>query len=257
MEQLISSAHPGPIGAVVKHINVTRPFHWLRLGWEDLVRNPFPSISHGLILTALGWLIIVLCSTQVELLALAVSGFLLVGPIFSAGFYALSRLRENGQKADFDASLDAAVKNIGSLARLGIVLALVAIAWAMASGWMFRQEFGSQLPIVEISFHRTIFEWGNPGFFLIYLVTGAILAVLAFIISAISAPMIFDRGCSTSAAILTSIKAVAINPLPMALWAALIAALTLFGFATFMVGLVIVLPWIGHATWHAYKDLVE
>jgi len=257
MEQSISSTHPGQLGAVVKRINVTRPFHWLRLGWEDLFRNPFPSISHGLILTALGSLIILLCSTHVELLALAVSGFLLVGPIFSAGFYALSQLRGNGQNADFDASLDAAVKNIGSLTRLGMVLALVAVAWAIASGWMFRQEFGGQLPIVEISFHRTIFEWGSPGFFLIYLATGAILAVLAFIISAISAPMIFDRGGSTNAAILTSIKAVAINPLPMALWATLIAGLTLLGFATFMAGLVIVLPLIGHATWHAYKDLVE
>jgi len=256
MEQSISSAHSAPASAVVKHINLTRPFRWLRLGWDDLFRNPFPSICHGLILTALGWLIIVICSTQIELLALAVSGFLLVGPIFSAGFYALSRLRANGQKADFDASLDAAVKNIGSLARLGVVLALVAIAWAMASGWLFQREFGEQLPEIEISFYRSIFEWGDPGFLLVYLATGAVFAVLAFAISAVSAPMIFDRGGSTWAAILTSIKAVAINPLPMALWAALIAVLTLFGFATLMAGLIIALPLIGHATWHAYKDLV-
>jgi uncharacterized membrane protein len=256
MEQSFSSAHAVPTGAGVMHIGVTRPFHWLALGWEDLFRNPFPSISYGLILAAMGWLIIIICSTQIELLALAVSGFLLVGPIFSAGFYALSRLRANGQKADFDASLDAAVKNIGSLARLGVVLAIIAIAWAIASGWLFQKEFGEQLPEVEISFYRTMFEWSNPGFLLVYLATGAILAVLAFMASAVSAPMIFDRGGSTWAAILTSIKAVALNLIPMALWAALIAALTLFGFATFMAGLIIVLPLIGHATWHAYKDLV-
>ncbi len=257
MDQSVSSVQPVSAGAAVKRVNLTRPFHWLAQGWEDLFRNPFPSISHGLILAALGWLIIVICSTQIELLTLAVSGFLLVGPIFSAGFYALSRLRANGQKADFDTSLDAAVKNIGSLALLGGVLAIIAIAWAIGSRWMFQQEFGGRLPEVEISFYRTIFEWGNPEFFLVYLGTGAIFAALAFMISAVSAPMIFDRGGSTWAAIQTSVKAVIMNPLPMALWATLIAALTIFGFATLMAGLVIILPLIGHATWHAYKDLVD
>lgn len=257
MEHSIGSDQAASTGAVVKRVNLTRAFHWLALGWDDLISNPFPSISHGLILAALGWLIIVICSTQIELLALAFSGFLLVGPIVSASFYALSRLRANGQAANFDTSLDAAAKNIGSLTRLGGILAAITVMWGIVSGWLFLQEFGEQLPAVEVSFYRTVLEWGNSGFFLIYLATGAILAVLAFIVSAVSAPMIFDRGGSTSAAILTSIKAVVINPLPMALWAALIAALTIFGFATLMAGLVIVLPLIGHATWHAYKDLVE
>ncbi len=256
MEHSLNAAQTVSTGAVVKRVNVTRPFHWLSLGWDDLRRNPFPSISHGLILAALGWLVIVICSTQIELLALAVTGFLLVGPIFSAGFYALSRLRANGRKADFDTSIDAAVQKFGSLVRLGGVLAIITIAWAIASGWVFQHEFGGQLPEIEVSFYRTIFEWRNPDFFVIYLATGAIFAVLAFMISAVSAPMIFDRGTSTWAAIMTSVKAVATNPHTMALWAALIVALTIFGFATLMAGLVIVLPLIGHATWHAYKDLV-
>lgn len=256
MEHSISTTQTVLAGPAVKHVEFTRPFHWLSLGWSDLKRNPFPSIFHGLILAALGWLIIVLCSTQIELMALAVSGFLLVGPIFGAGFYALSRMGAQGRKADFDTSLDAATINIGSLARLGGVLAIIAIAWAFASNWMFQQEFGNQLPEIEISFYRTIFEWRNPGFFVPYLATGAIFAVLAFLISAVSAPMIFDRGGSARAAIMTSVKAVAINPLAMALWAVLIVVLTAFGFATLMAGLVIVLPLIGHATWHAYKDLV-
>ncbi len=162
-----------------------------------------------------------------------------------------------GQKADFDTSLDAATKNFGSLARLGGVLAIIAIAWAIASNWMCQQEFGNRLPEVEISFYRTIFEWRDPGFFVPYLATGALFAALAFLISAVSAPMIFDRGGSTRAAIMTSVRAVATNPFAMALWAVLIVALTIIGFATLMAGLILVLPLIGHATWHAYKDLVE
>jgi len=256
MEHSISTAQSAPSGAIVRHVEFTRPFHWLSLGWDDLRHNPLTSIFHGLILAALGWLIFVICSTQIELMALAISGFLLVGPIFGAGFYALSRMRANGQKTDIDTSLDSAIKNIGSLTRLGGVLAIIAIAWALASNWMFQQEFGNQIPEFENSFYRTIFEWRNPGFFIPYVATGAIFAVLAFFISAVSAPMIFDRGGSTRAAIMTSVKAIVINPFAMALWAALIVVLTLFGFATLMAGLIIVMPLIGHATWHAYKDLV-
>ena len=85
---------------------------------------------------------------------------------------------------------------------------------------------------------------------------GAIVAMLALLISAGSAPMIFDRGGSTRAAIITSMKAVAMHPRAMALWAALIVTLTMFGFATWMAGMIIVLPLIGHATGRAHKDLV-
>lgn len=256
MEHTIKNIQTDPTESGIKRLDIARPFHWLALGWGDLARNPFPSISQGLILAAMGWLIIVICSTQIELLAFAISGFLLLGPIFGAGFYALSRLRANGKKADFDTALDEAAKNLGSLTRLGGILAIIAIAWAIFSRWLFQQQFGSQMPEVEVSFYRTIFELRSPGFFMIYLATGAVFAAAAFVISAISAPMIFDRGGSTRAAIMTSIKVVITNPFTMLLWAGLIAVMTIVGFATLMAGLVIVLPLIGHATWHAYKDIV-
>jgi len=240
----------------IGHVEVMRPFRWLRLAWGDIMENPVPSIFQGLILAAMGWMIIVLCSSQIELLALSVSGFMLVGPIFGAGFYALSRLRARGQKVNFDSALDEAIKNIGSLARLGVILAIIALVWGLISSLLFEQAFGEQVPDVQVSFYRTVVDWPHTNFLVTYIVTGAILAALAFAISAISAPMIFDRGGSTWHAIMTSVKVVAGNPLPMILWAGLIATLTLIGFATFMTGLVITLPLIGHATWHAYRDLL-
>ena len=257
MEHAVNTTDAVSAGEHIKHVGPMRAFYWLKLGWTDLMRNPLPSMSQGLILAAMGWLIIVICSTQIELLSLAISGFLLVGPIFGAGFYALSRLQANGTKADFDTSLDAALKNIGSLARLGGILAIIAVAWGFVSRTLFQQAFGDQLPEVQVSFYRTIVEWQNPEFFVTYVSTGAVLAVIAFVISAVSAPMIFDRGGSTWRAILVSVKAVATNPLALAVWAMLIVALTAVGFATFMAGMVITLPLIGHATWHAYRDLVS
>lgn len=257
MEQALDSGHTGSTDEQIKRVSALRAFHWLKLGWQDLTANPLPSMFHGLILGAIGWLIIVICSTQVELLALAISGFLLVGPIFGAGFYALSRLRGRGEKADFDRSLDAAMKNTGSLARLGGILALIAIAWGLISSALFRQAFGTDMPEVQVNFYRTIVEWPQPDFLVSYVASGAVLAALAFVISAVSAPMLFDRGGRTRQAIVTSIRAVMANPLAMVIWAATIVLLTAIGFATFMAGLVVTLPLIGHATWHAYQDLVS
>lgn len=257
MEHAVNAVNGETRDTKVKHVSALRPLHWLSLGWDDLAHNPVPSISHGLILAALGWLIIVLCSTQTELLALSLSGFLLVGPIAGAGFYALSRLRGHGEPVTFDRSLDAAMKNLGSLSRLGIVLAVVAIVWGFIASSLFQKTFGENIPEIEISFYRTILEWQQNDFLFTYVASGAVLAVIAFVVSVVAAPMLFDRGGSTVHAIQTSIKATAANPLAMMFWAALIAALTLIGFATLMAGLVITLPLIGHATWHAYQDLVN
>lgn len=245
-----------PVLPQVAHIAALRPFTWLKLGWEDLRHNPGPSIAHGLLLVAVGWLMLLFLSAQIELLAAAVSGYLLVGPIFGAVFYELSRLRAAGQAATFDASLDGALKNGKRLARLGLVLAILAILWALLSGLLFERTFDGTPPSVRDNFYRTIVDWSYPGFFVTYLATGAVFALLAFMVSVVSAPMIFDRAEATNKAILTSLKAVGTNPAAMAVWAALIAVLTAIGFATFLLGLAVVLPLLGHATWHAYRDLI-
>ena len=209
----------------VAHVPATRPLRWLQAGWQDLRRNPWPSIGHGLLLVALGWVILLYVSSQIDLLAAAVSGYLLVGPIFGAVFYELSRRRAAGEPATFDASLDGALRSGKRLAPLGLLLALLAVIWALFSGWLFERGFGGSLPSIHDSFYRTILDWDSPVFFATYLITGAVFALLAFVLSAVSAPMISDREVRTGYAILTSLKAVDANPFAMALWAALIALL--------------------------------
>jgi uncharacterized membrane protein len=240
----------------VAHVPASRPLHWLHAGWQDLRRNPWPSVAHGLLLVAVGWLLLLYGSSQIELLAAAVSGYLLVGPIFGAVFYELSRRRAAGEAATFDASLDGALKSAKRLAPLGLLLALLAVMWVLFSGWLFERGFGGSLPSMQDDFYRTILDWVSPMFFATYMATGAVFALLAFVLSAVSAPMIFDREVRTGYAISTSLKAVGANPLAMTLWATLIAALTAVGFATLLFGLALVLPLLGHATWHAYHDLV-
>jgi len=257
MDEPIRSPYQIPALPEIAHVATLRPLRWLMLGWDDLRCAPGPGIAHGLLLAMIGWLILLFCSTQVDLLAAAVSAYVIVGPIFGAAFYELSRLRAAGKPASFDASVEGAVRSGRRLASLGGVLALLAIAWVGVSGLLFRGAFGAVPPSLDDVFYWRAFDWNYAGFFVIYLSTGAILALIAFAVSAVSAPMLFDRETGTGTAILTSLKAVAVNPLAMALWAALIASLTAIGFATFLFGLAVVLPWLGHATWHAYRDLVR
>jgi uncharacterized membrane protein len=233
-----------------------RPFVWLERGWDDLTHNPGPSLAHGLILAAVGWVVLLLCSPHVDLFAAAISGFLLVGPVFGAAFYELSRLRSNGQAPTFDASVAGAVRNARSLVQLGLILAILAVGWVLASHALFLGAFGGTLLMVSGDAWRSVFEWASPEFALTYLATGAVLAVIAFLVSAVSAPLIFAGGMDLSTGIVTSFKAVAANPLAMALWAAIIAVLVAVGFATFLLGAIVILPLLGHATWHAARDLV-
>ena len=256
MDTSFSEFDRRPVLPDVAHVEATRAFVWLERGWKDLWANPGPSLAHGVTLVVLGYVILVLCSTHVALVAAAVSGFLLVGPIFAAAFYELSRLRGAGEPVSFDASLEGAVKNGRSLVYLGLVLAALVVAWAWLSGVLFERASGGQLPSIGDSAYQVISNGNYGSFFLTYMTTGAILAVVAFVLSAVAAPMIFDGRADTRTAIAMSIRTVVANPGAMALWAAIIAGLTAIGFATFMLGLVIILPLLGHATWHAYRDLV-
>ena len=256
MEKAIAGFDRAPTLPAIAHVEASRAFVWLERGWKDLRANPGPSLAHGITLVVLGYVVLVLCSTHVALVAAAVSGFLLLGPLFAAAFYELSRLRGAGEPVSFDASLEGAVKNGRSLVFLGLVLAALAVAWAWLSGVLFERAFGGQLPSIGDSAYQVISDGNYGKFFLTYMTTGAVLAVVAFLLSAVAAPMIFDGRADTRTGITTSIKAVIANPGAMAVWAAIIAGLTAIGFATFMIGLVIILPLLGHATWHAYRDLV-
>lgn len=241
----------------VVRVELMRPLRWLSLGWRDLRANPGASVAQGAILAAMGWLILLLCSAQIDLLAAAISGFLLIGPVFGAGFYEMSRRRAAGQAANLDAALDGAIRRRKPLALLGGILALLAAAWVIVSSMLFAQSIDGSPPPLDETLYSTVIDWSSSGFLVSYLATGAAFAFAAFLISAVSAPMIFDRDISVRSAILTSLRVVAANPAPMLLWAGIIAALTVVGFASLLFGLIVVLPLLGHATWHAYRDLVK
>ncbi|MCV2357997.1 MULTISPECIES: DUF2189 domain-containing protein [Roseateles] len=241
----------------VKPVPVLRPLGWLSRGWQDLVRCPGPSLAHGLVLAALGALIFVLARQHFWLLAGAFSGFLLVAPILATGLYVISRDLEHGRTPSFAAIIKAWRPRDGRLVVFGVLLAFAGTGWVMTSASLITGFAGA--PIREpADFLRHVVLNEESHLFEIWLAMGAVLAAPMFASTLIAVPLLLDRtDVGVLGAVFTSWRVVMAYPAAVALWAGLIMLLTLLGMASLMLGFVVVLPWLGHASWHAYRDLVS
>jgi uncharacterized membrane protein len=244
----------------IRTIDLDRPWAWLAAGWHDLTRAPAASLPYGAAYAIIGcalttwlWLEGILYFS----LPLAAM-FTLVGPIVAVGFYDISRRLAADRPVSFARSATAWRDNPGQIALMGVALLLLALAWMRLAFLLFFLFFGLRPMAPEaMTMLDTILAPENLDFLLIGTATGAVLAAVAFAISVVSMPLLLDhREANVMTAILTSLRTVQHNFWPMALWAWLVAMFIAVGIATAYVGLIITLPLIGHATWHAYKDLV-
>jgi uncharacterized membrane protein len=241
----------------IRRVPTTQPLEWLRRGWRDLRSNAALSAAYGLVFTLAGYELLFLAQPRPYLFTAAVTGFMLVAPILAAGIYEIGRRQGLGMTTRFRESLDGWMRNGDSMALFGLVLAMTVIAWERVSAILFALFYGGDLPSVQ-SFLSTVFLSGDyPAFVTAYVVVGALLAVLVYAMSAISVPMLVDREIDVVTAITTSVKAVRQNRAAMTLWAALLVALMALGFATLLLGMIVVLPWAAYASWHAYRDLTQ
>ena len=241
----------------VAEVSLLRPLDWIASGWEDLRSCAAVSLTYGLAISALWAVMLLLSADQPYLFTVAVSGFVLVGPILAVGLYEISRRHGAG---DIPTLHDAFVgwrRNSSSIGLLGILLAIVAVGWERLSAIMFAMLYGGNTPDLSRFVDEVFLSGDFPRLVTVYVMAGAVLAVLVFAVAAVSLPMMLDRDTDVATAMATSAKAVAMNAAPMALWAALIVFFTAVGFATLMIGMALIMPLLGHATWHAYKDLVK
>ncbi|HTS52958.1 MAG TPA: DUF2189 domain-containing protein [Burkholderiales bacterium] len=185
------------------------------------------------------------------------SGFLLVAPALAINLYALSRRLERGEPVDSVHLFDDWRGNRGSIALFGLGLAFVLLAWERVSAILFALFYGGEVPDLTRFLDQLLFSGAYLELAAAYLLVGAALAAVVFCLSVISLPLMLDRDVDTVTAIVASIDAVRANLGAMALWAALIAALTAIGFATLMIGLIVIFPLLAHASWHCYRDVVE
>jgi len=239
----------------INRVPVSAPFEWLARGWSDLRRAPAASLFYGLVFALMGWLIHVVFRHMVELTSSLTAGFLLLGPFLATGLYDISRSLERGQTPRFASTLTAWRANLGAFSLYALILTIIMLVWARASLVTFALFFSTGMPTLQ-GFIGQVVSVEHLDFLLTYFAIGALFAAIVFAVSVVSVPMMLDRGTDTVVAALTSVRALFANFIALAVWALLIVVLVGAGFASLFLGLVIVVPLIGHATWHAYRDLV-
>ncbi|MBL8326418.1 MAG: DUF2189 domain-containing protein [Rubrivivax sp.] len=249
------SAGPPPRGGV-REVDLRRPLAWLRLGLADLVAAPVPGLAHGLAAAVFGWALVWLARDHFWGLAGAFSGFLIVAPIVATGLYEISRERERGQPPRLAHALRVWKGGDRRLMRFGLLLGLAGTGWVLTSASLITR-YAAQPVNRPLDFLHLVVLHPSSWLFEVWLALGALLAAPVFASSVVALPLLLDRkGVSVLQAVLTSWHAVLASPATMALWAALILALTGLGMATLLLGLVVIVPWLGHASWHAYRDIV-
>lgn len=241
----------------VRRVGLDRPKAWIKAGWRDLRANPIPSLAYGLLFGIAGDLILLASLNHPHLFTAAVSGFFLLGPILAAGLYELSRRRAAGEQPTFIESLAGLSRRAETLAQFGLVLALLSLVWERSSAIMFAMLGGSAGADATHFILQIVASGEHRGFVAAWFVVGGCLALLTFAISVISVPFILDRDTDVVTAIVTSLRAFAVNLEVLVLWAGIIVGLTLLGFASLLFGLVLFMPILGHASWHAYRELVK
>ncbi len=231
-------------------VSLQSPWRWLALGWADLRRNPVPGLVHGLLLTAFGWLLLWAARDQFWLLAGAFSGFLIVAPILATGLYQVSRQR----RAGLGEVIQLWRSGDGRLVKFGLLLGLAGTGWVLTSAGLI--TLGSPVPILKpVDFLRHVVLVRQVGLFEVWLLLGALLAAPVFASTVVALPMLVDTRASVMEAVAESWRAVATHPGPMVLWAVVIALLVGLGMATGLLGLIVLIPLLAHASWHAYHDL--
>jgi uncharacterized membrane protein len=242
----------------IRKVGLDRPWVWLAAGWRDLARAPRVSLAFGAVFALGGYALSLglwLYGLVYLVLPLA-AGFMIVGPVLAMGFYEISRRHAAGEPVSFRTALGAFARNPRQLAVMSFVLLLVMLTWIRLAIMIFMLYWGLTPPSFEDLIVNTFLRPDSLPFLAFGTAAGALFAAIAFSISAVSIPMLLDPRVDVITAVVTSVRAVRENPLAMLLWAALIAGFTAAGIATFYLGLIITMPLIGHATWHARDDLI-
>jgi uncharacterized membrane protein len=259
MTESLTTAHASPHDRPkVNRITLDHPWRWLAAGWQDILRAPRFSLSYGAIFVAVSWMITLGLFNEhlFFMVPPLVAGFFLMAPLLGIGLYQISASLERGEKLEFCQAWKAWQRNDIHLASFAVVLLLVLLGWMLAALLVFALLFQLPPPPLENFVSEVFLSGKSPLFLFSGIAVGGVIALFAFSISVITTPLLMDRPIDVVSAMRTSWEAVRSNWQPLALWAVLIVMFGGVGLVTFYLGLIVTMPLVGHATWHAYRDLV-
>ena len=259
--QTISGDDLHPVRPTIRRIGVADLFDALRKGLDDFTAMPSHVVFLSLIYPIVGLFFgrLALGYDMLPLVFPLVAGFALIGPVAAIGLYELSRRREKGLPASWRHAFGVLrSRSLPAIVTLGSLLLAIFAAWLVTAQMIYSANFGNLPPVSLSSFaHDVVYTQAGWNMILAGNAAGFLFAVVVFAISVVSFPLLIDRDVGFAAAVATSVNAVIANPGTMVLWAIIVVALLVIGSLPFLLGLTIVVPVLGHATWHLYRKVVE
>jgi uncharacterized membrane protein len=241
----------------IREVSFEQPFRWLREGARDLAQAWPLSLFYGVVFSLLGYALVHGAVGRPHLAMALTSGFLFIAPVLATVFYCLShRLEHHHKLPKLFVPLMSWRANPSSLGLYTVMLVFVLISWERMTAILVAMFLsGSGISLGELLSVSAAQQ--HPEFFLAYLAFGGALALMIFSVSVVSLPMMLHRKVDFATALVTSFMATRLNLAVLLLWGVLIAALVAVGIATNFIAMAVIFPWLGHASWHAYRDLVE
>jgi uncharacterized membrane protein len=258
---ILFGASADPTLPAVRRIAASDLLNSLARGLDDFAAMPSHAVFLCVIYPLLGIFLVAgaMDSLMLPLAFPIAAGFALIGPIAAIGLYELSRRREAGLDSSASHAFDVLHSpSLGAIVALSVLLMTIFLTWLAVAEAIYVANFGYLAPSSIRQFADDVLN--TPAGLRVIIVgtgVGFLFAVLALMLGAISFPLLLDRDVGAAVALLTSIRVVVANPLTMALWGFIVAALLLIGSAPFFLGLTVILPVLGHATWHLYRKAVE
>lgn len=257
---VMAGAHEGLLRPAVRKIGVEDVLEALRLGWNDFIEKPSHYVFLCLIYPVAG-IFLAVWSTGANLMPLLfplMSGFALLGPVAAIGLYEISRRREMGEDTSWRHALDVRHSPaMPSILAVGFFLVVLFVAWLLIAQALYTASFGETAPasvgtfaseVLGTSQGMSMMIWGN--------LIGFAFAIVVLATTVVAFPLMLDRDVGAGVAVETSVRATLANPVPVALWGLIVAALLVIGTIPIFAGLAVVMPILGHSTWHLYRRLV-
>ena len=239
----------------IRPVGVAQPFAWLAAGARSFAAAPGTSLLYGALFALAAAGALYLTWNFPGFTVAFLTGLLLIGPVLAAGLYIAARQQQAGEAVSIAGALRHLASRSANLGLFAVFLALIMAAWVRLSALLFALKFNT-FNITLDGYVGILSGTGDPLAVAYFALVGLLLASVVFITSAVAIPMIVDRDCGPLNAVRASARAVARNWPAMAVWAALIVVLTAVGIGTYLVGMVVLFPVLGYATWHSYKALV-